>query len=399
MSTPYPTPSPLANPAGTPDPPPRRSGGRTTAAIALAGLLALSVPFIAPTMATSAGTALPSVSPAVGASATPAASGTATTGALTGTVDDALAQGVVLITVTTASGEGAGTGMVLTADGQVLTNYHVVDGSTAVEVTVAATGDTYTATVVGHDASADVALLQLDGASGLATVTLDDDVLAVGDALTAVGNAEGGGELVAASGAVTGLDRSLTVSGTDGPEALSGVIQTDVGAVPGDSGGPMFDTEGEVAGMTTAGGVTITGRPGRRGSSSSAGQGGGVTGSSVTTTAYAVPIADAMAVVEQIRSGRETDTVEIGARAYLGVSVGSRDLTVVNTATDGPAASAGITTGSVITAVDGTAVSSQAQLSSVLDALDPGQTVTVTWTDAGGSVRSASVTLGSSPVN
>lgn len=278
MSTQYPAPSPQPAPSWTPTPDPapgpRRSGLRGIAAIAVAGLVALGVPFVAPTLASSAGVA-PRASSS--ASAAPPASASTTSGALTGSVSDALSRGVVLITVTTAAGEGAGTGMVLSADGQVLTNYHVVDGSTAVEVTVAATGDTYPATVVGHDAAADVALLQLDGASELETVTLDDDPLGVGDALTAVGNAEGGGELVAAAGNVTALDRSVTVSGTDGTEDLTGVIQTDVGAVPGDSGGPMFDAEGEVAGMTTAGGTSITAQPGGRrrpGSSCSAGSTG-----------------------------------------------------------------------------------------------------------------------------
>lgn len=393
-----------------PTPPPRKRGGRGIAAIAVAGLLAISVPFLAPSLATGPA---PGAAASAGTSATPntgtqtdTSTATAATASLTGTVSSNLATGVVLITATTSSGQGAGTGMVLTADGQVLTNYHVVEGSTAIEVTIASTGVTYTASVVGHDASADVALLQLQGASGLATVTLDDDTLAVGDTLTAVGNAQGGGQLVAASGVVTALEQSVTVSGNNGPEELAGVIESNVDAEPGDSGGPMYDAEGEVTGMTTAGGTTVTAAPGGRrgpgtsaGAGANAGSGSGVSAATVTTTAYAVPIDDAMAVVAQIRSGIETDTVRIGARAYLGVSVSSRGLTVVSAVADGPAAAAGVTTGSVITAVNGTTVTTQAQLADVLDALDPGQTVTVAWTDTTGTARSASVTLGASPVN
>lgn len=97
---------------------------------------------------------------------------------------------------------GAGTGIVLTTDGQILTNHHVVESATAISVTVAGTGTSYRAEVAGHSAAGDVALLQLQGASGLTTATVDDDTLAVGDAVTAVGNAGGAGTLTAADGTV-----------------------------------------------------------------------------------------------------------------------------------------------------------------------------------------------------
>ena len=88
----------------------------------------------------------------------------------------------------------------LTSDGEVLTNYHVVEGATTITVTLASTGTTYDATVVGHSESSDVALLQLDGASGLPTATVDDDTVSLGDQVTAVGNAGGTGTLTAADG-------------------------------------------------------------------------------------------------------------------------------------------------------------------------------------------------------
>ena len=106
---------------------------------------------------------------------------------------DEQSQGVVLVNTVTPTGEGAGTGVVLSADGLVLTNYHVVEDSSTVKVTVATTGDTYDAEVLGHDQTADVALLQLDGAEDLATAKLDDDGTSPDDAVTAVGNAGGPG--------------------------------------------------------------------------------------------------------------------------------------------------------------------------------------------------------------
>lgn len=387
---------------------------RSAVAIIGAATIALAIPFIAPEVAPALSGA-PTVAsqptasaPAPASTATPAApsgSGDTSSGAssqpgsaggtnastsLTTTdVTDELARGVVLIDTTTTNGAAAGTGMILTSDGQVLTNYHVVDGSTDIQVTIASTGKTYTATVIGHDAARDVALLQLTGASGLDTVTLDEDTLAVGDALVAVGNANGGGELVAASGAVTALDQSVTVQGEEGTEDLSGVIETDAGAVPGDSGGPMFDAQGEVTGMTTAGGSTAVNAPHGHQAPSTV---------QVETTAYAVPIDDAMAVVDQIRTGVESGTVQIGANAYLGVSV-ENGLQVVGVADGSGAADAGITAGSTITAVDGNRVTTQAELADVLSGLNPGDTLKVAWTTSSGKSTSATVTLGSSPIN
>lgn len=277
--------------------------------------------------------------------------------------------------------------MVLTADGQVLTNYHVVEGSSSIKVTLADGGRTYTATVVGHDAQRDVALLQLNGASGLATVTPDNDTLTVGAAVTMVGNANGQGYLSAASGVVTDTSSTVTVAdeaNVTGSETLTGVIQTNAAAVPGDSGGPTFDAEGEVTGMTTAGSQTL----GRRGRGA------------VTTTSFAVPIDTAMKVIEQIRSGKESGTVEIGGRPYLGVILTGDGSTQVETVPTGTAAaSAGVKAGATITSIAGEKTTTQAALKAVLDGLDAGQSVAVTWTDAAGTSHRATVKLGTNPQN
>ncbi len=353
----------------------------TTLSLALGGAFALAVAIpavgapIAPTMAPvvrAPSWAGPTIQATASTSTTPSADQT---------------RGVVLIDSSTPAGEGAGTGMVLTASGQVLTNYHVVEGSTSLTATIADTGRQYAASVVGWDAEEDVALLQLEGASGLAAVTLDDEGVRVGDALTAVGNAAGGGVLVAASGRVTALDQQVTVANEGRTETLTGAIQTDAGAEPGDSGGPMFDDEGEVAGMTTAGGQTTTAMPGRRGGASA-----------TTSVSYAVSIGDAASVIAQIRAGDESGGVRIGPRAYLGVSVGSPSLVVASVVEGGPAATAGLDAGSVITSIGGTAVTTHDDLSAALDALEPGQEVALAWTGADDVRHTATVTLDASPL-
>lgn len=294
----------------------------------------------------------------------------------------AQSAGVVLIDAETASGLAAGTGMILSSDGKVLTNYHVVAGSEKLSVTVADTGDTYSATVLGFDQTRDVALLQLKDASGLTTVKTDTDSPSVGTQVAAVGNAEGGGELVKASGKVTGTNQALTVS-SDSPwgttEDLSGMLETSARAVPGDSGGPMFDSANEVVGMTTA-------------------------GSTRDRTSYAVPIATALAVVQQIETGQDAGTVRVGPAGYLGIKVADADQsgtgkTITGVVAGSPAAKAGVTAGSRLTKVGDTTIKASTNLATVIRAMEPGQRVTIEWTAPNGSHHSATVTLGSSPVN
>lgn len=286
--------------------------------------------------------------------------------------------GVVLIDTAVPGGAGAGTGLVLSDDGLVLTNYHVVDGSTEVQVTVATSGDTYTGQVLGYDAQADVALVQLEGATGLDTARLDDDGDddEVGDPVTAVGNGRGLGVLVTADGTITATDQGITTSPPHA-EKLSGLLETDAAAVPGYSGGPMLDAEGEVIGVTTAA------------SADGAGE------------SYAVPIDDALDVVNRIEDGEAGDGVHIGAPAYLGVTVtengqSGTSVRVAGVAEGTPAADAGLLAGDLITEVDGSAVTTVEELLAALDAHEPGDQVALTWTHDG-EERSASVTLDESP--
>jgi len=334
----------------------------------------------------------------------PGSSGSSSTGTATldtSTATEAQQQGVVLINTVLGyqSAEAAGTGVVLTSDGLVLTNNHVVEGATEITVTIGAPGETYTAQVVGTDASADVAVLQLEGASGLTTATLDpDDDLAVGDAVTAVGNAEGGGVLLAADGTVSALDQSITTQaeGVSSGESLTGLIQVDADVVSGDSGGALLDDQGEVVGITTA-----------------------ASSGSADITGYAIPIDDALDVATQIIAGHDSDTITLGYPAFLGVQLATGATTTVpglgglDGATgatgagatiagviDGtPAAQAGLAAGDTVTAVDGTAVADGDALSAALAAHAPGDQVTLTWTATDGTTQTATVTLIAGPAD
>jgi S1-C subfamily serine protease len=293
-------------------------------------------------------------------------------------------QQVGLVTIVTTLGyadaEAAGTGIVLTSDGVVLTNNHVIEGATSLEVTVESTGTTYTATVVGTDATQDVAVLQLDGATELATADIDADGVAVGDAVTAVGNANGTGDLTAAAGVVTALEESITTqsAGSTEGQTLAGLIEIDADVVAGDSGGAVLDADGEVVGMTTA---ASTG--------------------SANISGYAITIADALDVADQIRSGVESGTVTIGYPAFLGIELSADGTATLGGVIDGtPASSTGLVAGDTVTAVDGVAVTSGDALAAALAAHDPGDTVTLTWTQAAtGTSASASVTLIAGPAD
>jgi len=273
---------------------------------------------------------------------------------------------------------GAGTGMVLTADGEVLTNNHVVDGAWKIEAQVPG-GQTYTATVVGADPTHDVALLQLQDASGLTTITPGDSTsVSVGDSVQGVGNALGHeGPPSVATGSITGLNRSITAQDGNSSEKLSGMIQTDANILPGDSGGALVDGDGQVVGMITAGSDQNSSSTGR-------------------TTGFAIPIDTAMTVVDQIHSGGG-GTVLMGERGYLGVGVQPLDpaiaqrfgvmsgAMVVGLDAGGPAQRSGMTAPAVIRSIDGQPVTSAESLGPLLHSHTPGESATVTWVDASGS--------------
>ncbi len=152
--------------------------------------------------------------------------------------------------------EGAGTGMILTSSGQVLTNNHVIAGASDVTVTLFGQTHQLAARVIGSDPGQDLALLQIENAHGLPTVQLGDSNLArVGDTVLAIGNALAlSGGLTVTMGIVSSKDRSLTATSdfTGKSENLSGLLQTDAAINSGNSGGPLVNSSGEVIGMNTA---------------------------------------------------------------------------------------------------------------------------------------------------
>ncbi len=282
--------------------------------------------------------------------------------------------------------EAAGTGMVLTADGQVLTNNHVVDGATSIRVTVVATGRTYLAKVVGTDPTQDVAIIQLQGASGLKTVRTTASAATVSQKVTGVGNAGGvGGAPSAAAGRITATDATITATDEGGanPETLHALIQTSADIQAGDSGGPLYNSTGLVVGMDTAAQATASGQG--------------------TGTGYAIAISTALNVAHQIESGVTSNTIHQGYPAFLGISVVSDQsgsaagADVQQTLANSAAAAVGITAGDVITAIGTTPITSPAALTTRLAADRPGQHVSVTWTDLQGQPHVATVTLGAGP--
>jgi S1-C subfamily serine protease len=287
--------------------------------------------------------------------------------------------GVVDINTTMSyeGGQAAGTGMVITSDGEVLTNNHVIKGATSVSVTIVSTGATYTAKVLGYSKTDDVALLQLQGASGLQTVKTSTNVPSVGTGVVGVGNAGGvGGTPSAAAGKVTALDQDITATDAGGgdPEHVSGLIQTDAPIASGDSGGPLMTTDNVVVGMDTA-----------------AGSNGGPQG-------FAIPIGHAFDIAHQIERGQGSSTVHIGSTAFLGVQFqdngGARVVAIV---TGTPAESTGVTEGSIITEFNGRTIRTSADLIAAVGATQPGKSVSIHWTDTNGQTHSASITLAEGP--
>lgn len=305
-----------------------------------------------------------------------------------------------IVTLTARSGIGttAGTGIVLGARGPdraatvVLTNHHVIDGGTDIAATSMRDGSAYAVEVVGYDSSRDLAVLRLPGAAALPAATLAGaEPVGVGDPITAIGNADGGGVPAAAPGAVTRLGVTvMTRSTTDGSRnELSNLIEVDANVRPGDSGGPLVNAFGEVVGVNSAGNAV---EPGVE--------------SPPAPKSYAIPIDAAMDLVEQVLAGQESETVHIGPTPLLGVTV--RDIRDEQTSRPSgaqvalvgyrsPAEGAGLARGDVITEFDGVTIRSSADLNTRMIALHPGDRVELRWTDATGLARTGSVVLQAGP--
>jgi S1-C subfamily serine protease len=393
---------------GEPPMPPRRSHKRAliaTGAVALAAGAAL-------------GGLIGSMDHTVAGTVTATSKTALSSSQIASRVDPALVD-----VVSTDSYQGAtsmGTGIVLSSTGEVLTNNHVIEGATSIKVTDIGNGKTYTATVVGYDATSDVAVLQLQGASGLTTASLgNSSTVQVGDSVTALGNAEGkGGTPSVASGSVTALNQSITASDelSNVSEQLTGLIETNAPIQPGDSGGPLVNSYGQVIGMDTAA------------SSSYQLQGQ----SSTATQAFSIPVNNAVSIAQQIEAGTTTSEIHIGATAFLGVEIGSSSssngfggsggsggsggfggfggfggqssqggsttgVPVAGTVSGSPAANAGLTAGDTITAIGGQSVSSAEDVAHALVKYHPGDSIPVSWVDQYGQSHTANLTLTTGP--
>lgn len=299
--------------------------------------------------------------------------------------------------------EGAGTGIVLGANGLVLTNNHVIDESTNVSVTDIGNGRTYQATVLGYDSTHDVALLKLRGASGLPVAKIARSKARVGQPVVALGNAGGtGGTPAAAPGTVLALNQDITASDslTDTSENLTGLIETSADVQSGDSGGPLVNSSGQVIGIDTAAtGSFAFAETGNEG--------------------YAIPIARAMAIASNIEAGRETATIHVGPTAFIGLRLYSQDnanpfelptgapsgaqpagangLEVYAVIPGTAAARAGLAQGDVLTKFNGAPLRSDAQLAHILVRYHPGEKAEVGWVTPQGQHKSAQIELTSGP--
>ena len=269
----------------------------------------------------------------------------------------------------------SGSGFILTGDGYVLTNYHVIESSNSISVTLY-DGKSYDAVLIGYDESSDIAVLKID-AEGLTPVVLgDSDNLNVGDSVVAIGNPLGELTFSLTSGAVSALNREITLSNS----VTMNLIQTDCAINSGNSGGALFNLYGEVIGITNA---------------KYSGTG---TGASIDNIGFAIPINHVRGIVESI--------IENGyvAKPYIGVSVTDvseetmgyglpAGAAVRDVSEDSPAEKAGLQVNDIITAVNGKEISGRTGLSEAVSAASVGDTLTLTVYRQGNTI-SVDVTVG-----
>jgi S1-C subfamily serine protease len=308
---------------------------------------------------------------------------------------DKVINAVVSIDVKSNGSEDEGTGMILTSSGEVITNNHVIElyseGGNKGSITVTEYGQTkpLPATLIGYDQSKDMALLKINSASNLPTVTFGNSAKAVvGDAVVAIGNALGlsAGTPTVTQGIVSALGRTVTAGGIGTQtETLQNMIQTDAAINAGNSGGPLIDTAGQVIGMNTA----------VAGSSSD--------GTNSQNIGFAIPVAQVAATLPELEKGGQASN----GGGYLGVDITTltpalrqqygftptSGAVVLSVVSGSPAAKAGLVQGDVIVSINGTAINSSEDLQKIVQNTKPGQSVSITYY-VGNSKRTTSATLG-----
>jgi len=339
-----------------------------------------------------------------GSGGTNSGAGSLNAQALAAKVDPAIVDITSQLKYNNATAEG--TGIVISPSGLVLTNNHVIDEATSVSATLVVSGKTYTAKVLGYDSTDDVALLQLQGASGLKAASLgDSSKVKVGQAVLALGNAGGRGGLPStAQGTVQGLNRTIQASdnGANTQETLHGMIETNAPIQEGDSGGPLVNASAQVIGMDTAANTS-----------------GFAPDQSAATAGFAIPINHAISITNQIAAGHASSTVHIGLGGFLGVTAAaasdpsgcqgngggfgggfggytppvSSGALICQVYPGTPAQAGGLTSGDVITSVNGQTVASSDALTSLMAGDHPGDQLSISYVDANGARHQTSVTL------
>ncbi|MGO8955834.1 MAG: trypsin-like peptidase domain-containing protein [Streptosporangiaceae bacterium] len=376
-----------------------------------------------------------------GGSVTPSSGANISPATLT-KVKQAVEPGLVIISSNlkyyAPGASAAATGMIISSNGLVLTNNHVINGTTGLTATVVATNQRFNAKWVGYDKGSDVAVIQLEHASGLKTVPLgNSSSVKVGDTVVGMGNAGGTGRIQVAAGTVTALNQSIRASDQGSgasAENLTGMLQTNAQIIPGDSGGPLANVNGQVIGMDTA-----------------ASSGSALSGQQSQDVGFAIPINKAIAIARQIIAGQSSSSVHVGSSGFVGVLVpgnpngtqitatnpqaqlqqekaadqaagnvlppatnnclgsneGAGIPTTVAPVSSGtlvlgalcgtPAAQAGLVPGDVITKVNSQPVSSPASLMNILQAIKAGSTVKLTWVTPAGQTETQPLKLASAP--
>jgi S1-C subfamily serine protease len=422
-----------------PDPPPGRPGrgGRFLVYIAVAALAASIGAGV--TVAVNRHNAAPSTGisshdvpgPGTNAAGSGSSSATLNRAAVAKKVD----RGLVDLTSTLRyNGETAeGTGMIISSSGLVLTNNHVIDQATTIHASLVDpnSGSTqfYPAQVVGYDATDDVALLRLEGASGLPTETFgNSSQVTLGTPVLALGNAEGRGGATPAAGIINALNRSIQASdeGSGSTEDLNHMLQTNAVIQQGDSGGALANDAGQVIGMITAANTAASSQVG-----------------SGSTLGFAIPVNSALAIARQIAAGQPSSTVYIGLPGFLGVEVATSNSSspqqqaadeaqagggrpgdgtgqscqttnqqagipahvapiaagalILGVLCNTAAAAAGMVPGDVITSVAGQAITTPDSLTSVTARYHPGAIVSVVWVSLDGVEHTTRMEMGPGP--
>jgi S1-C subfamily serine protease len=402
-------PAPVPSPASPPAPPSSSSWRRAVAAAAIFAMVLVGGALLGSasrggslfsdnaSVAPAPSAPSPSISPSQSIPPASGSTGSANQGNSGTTTSGSIAQvsaGLVNITTSLSGGvgEGAGTGMVISSDGEVLTNNHVIANASTINVEIGGDGSTHSAHVIGYDVADDVALVKIDDVSGLDTIPVGNpDNVQISDPIVVLGNALGrGGAPASSAGTVTALGREITATDSDGSNAerLTDMIQVEADVQPGDSGGALVDGNGTVVGMTTAASAN-----GFRFQQEAAGVG------------FAIRIDKALSIVKQIRNGEEVAGVHVGGRAILGVTLqntvaspfgsgssgGGAGALVSGVADDSPAAQAGIEAGDVIFSIGDRTITSTADLQTAMNQYHPGDKAEVGWSDSSGTSHHATV--------